>query len=85
MFKYFSNKFAGETLSTDTSKIQITDESGCNFIINKIEWYCSELSLSTNQYLGFEKVSDFSKKCNNRDHYQLQLEFLFPVDSYSYS
>lgn len=75
----------GETLTTDASKIQIIDESACNFMINKIEWYCDKLVEPGTHLNNYEKITDLNKTCNNTDKYQLQIEFLFPTDSYSYS
>ena len=75
----------GKTLTTDASKIHITDESGCNFIINKIEWYCDKLVYPGTHLNNYEKITDLNTTCNTTDKYQLQLEFLFPEDSYSYS
>ena len=68
----------GEALTTDASKIQIKADDGQNFEIDEIGWACNEYSTLTNQYLGYQKVSDFSKVCNNRDKYELQLSFFVP-------
>ena len=68
----------GEKLTTDASKIQIKADDDQSFVIDEIGWACNEYSTSTNQYLGFKEVSDFSKACNNRDKYKLQLSFFVP-------
>ena len=68
----------GEELTTDASKIQIKADDGQSFVIDEIGWAYNEYSTSTNQYLGYKEVSDFSKACNNRDKYKLQLSFFVP-------
>lgn len=68
----------GEKLTTDASKIQIKADDGQSFVIDEIGWACNEYSTSTNQYLGYQEVSDFSQVCNNRDKYKLQLSFFVP-------
>lgn len=75
----------GETLTTDNSKIQIKDGENHKFEVNEISWYSDKLN-AQGQYLNnYEKITDLNQTCNRRDKYQLQLEFLFPIDSYTYS
>ena len=59
----------GEKLTTDASKIQVTDEKNNNWIINQIDWYNDqETQLNNNE------------ACNTTDKYKVEIEILKPLD-----
>lgn len=59
----------GEKLTTDTSKMQVTDEKNNNWIINQIDWYNDqETHLNDNEI------------CNAIDKYKVEIEILKPLD-----
>ncbi len=59
----------GEKLTTDASKIQVTDEKNNNWIINQIDWYNDqETQLNNNE------------ACNATDKYKVEIEILKPLD-----